>query len=306
MPGDVGEPGLSTHGARVVVQQAVVVLDLEADLVLRWLGGDLRALGSGVRPEVGAVEQHPRDEREVVDTRHLAGAVEPVRRLGVRVVGTEPPGLGIHGGHRAGDALGSTADAGQHVGGVVAGVEHEPEPERADLVFAAEQQADGGATRLEVEVLLGDGDDLIRIQLGHQGGSEEELFQTGRGPALVRAARAHHGSRVEVRHDPRRRTEILRQRRLALGSRESLGTKALAADRGKAEIGLRDRRGHGGWLRCDLDDGAGNERWPSGRWRRVGGRWGEGRWGEGQGEAGEHGTEAMWRHSGEISQKAGK
>src|SRR5207237_3459707 len=85
VPGQLGEAGLAAQRARVVVDQLVLVLELEAALLERLLRRHLRAAGQRVPAEVVPGETDPGDQGQVVRAGELARTVQTGGRDGVRL-----------------------------------------------------------------------------------------------------------------------------------------------------------------------------------------------------------------------------
>src|SRR5690606_23256293 len=84
---------LEADGARVGVEQAVLVLNLER---LATLAGEVVGAGRGEPGDIFVVQGRAADQGEVVRRAELAWSVEAVWGLGMGVEGAEPLRLGVH------------------------------------------------------------------------------------------------------------------------------------------------------------------------------------------------------------------
>ena len=226
----VGEPGLAADGARVVGQQLVVVGDAEGRVDVE--AGKHRVRRAEQLGEAGDRQSLAHDQRQVVGRGLLAGAVEPRHRHRAGVQRAESGGQRVHLGDGGLDA---TVRPGERVGGVVAGVEQQPEEEVADGVDTAVPDADPGA--LHVGVLLGTDDGRVEVgEVAHQDDRGQQL-QRGRGPvAAVHVLAAQHPAGGEVGDHPGGGGDVGRQWGSTGGQHE-----AAAPHRGPADGFGRDR-----------------------------------------------------------------
>jgi hypothetical protein len=83
------------------------------------------------------------------------------------------------------------------------GDQEQAQPKGFHRVPAAGDQAGGGAAGLEEQVLVGDGDDLSRVELADEGGGEQELLHAGGRAVLVRPAGSQDRAAAQVGDEPR-------------------------------------------------------------------------------------------------------
>lgn len=165
-------------------------------------------LGGGAVPrEVGVAQPGPSEHRQVVRRRDLPGCVVAVGRDDVGVAGAQGAGLGLHLG---GGARPAAVHRGEHVHGVVAGVEEDTAPQVRHAVGDSLGHADHAAARADaLQLLLPDG---VPGAAGHRredGEGEQGLEGAGGRQPAVGVVCGEHVAAAGVGHHPGQRGDVL-------------------------------------------------------------------------------------------------
>lgn len=224
-------------------QQPVGVGDL---VRLALVAGEARLGGGAVAREIRVLQSGPPEHREVVGRGHLAVGVVPVGGDHMGVQCAQGTGLGLHLTDRG---LHSAVECGQHMDGVVAGVQEHPPPQVADPVGVALLHPDEAAAGTDVRQFpRGDGVPGFGGQSRQHGEGEQCLEGAGGRQRAVRVVRGQHLPGARVGDQPRQRRRLgefghpralsyLRSRRVQEGG---------SGSRGPWDVGVGARDGDGG------------------------------------------------------------
>lgn len=224
------------------------------DAVVVAVAGEHGVDRGAVLGEVGVAQPGAAEHGQVVRRRHLSGGVVAVGRDDVGVAGAEGAGLGLHLG---GGARPAAVHRGEHVHGVVAGVEEDPAPQVRDTVGVALGDADHAAALADaLQLLLGDGVPDASGQPGQDGEGEEGLEGAGGRQRAVGVVGGEHVSGAGVGDQPRQRGDVLGNTGRA-GAGPYLDA-LLVERRGRGDRGPRCTRGRAGQGGC-LTRGGGQD-----------------------------------------------